>query len=130
MLSFVPVEVKLINLLTFKNLQLCRNLLFPLKKNRLVVMLCRLILSILWMVLELILREFLRWVLLSLWTRLKRKMYTGCIGTAGQIEPAFAHRRAKIPERGAPIRKSLRSIFRSGPTRAAGVYRSNAAMGF
>jgi hypothetical protein len=50
MLSFVPVEVKLINLLTFKNLQLCRNLLFPLKKNRLVVMLCRLILSILWMV--------------------------------------------------------------------------------
>nr|DAQ19839.1 MAG TPA: hypothetical protein [Microviridae sp.] len=38
--------------------------------------------------------------------------------------------RAKIPERGAPIRKSLRSVFLSGPTRAAGVYRSNAAMGF
>nr|DAE24840.1 MAG TPA: hypothetical protein [Microviridae sp. ctfUi1] len=37
---------------------------------------------------------------------------------------------AKIPERSAPIRKSLRSIFRTGPTRAAGVYRSNAAMGF
>jgi hypothetical protein len=31
---------------------------------------------------------------------------------------------------GAPVRKSLRSIFRPGPTRAAGVYRSNAAMGF
>jgi hypothetical protein len=38
--------------------------------------------------------------------------------------------RAKIPERDAPIRKSLRSIFRPGPTRAAGVYRSNAAIGF
>lgn len=36
-------------------------------------MLCRLILSILWMVLEIILSEFLRWVLLLLWIRLKRK---------------------------------------------------------
>ena len=33
-----------------------------------------LISSILWMVLELILSEFLRWVLLLLWIRLKRKM--------------------------------------------------------
>lgn len=38
-------------------------------------------------------------------------MYTGCIGTAGQIEPAFAHLRAKIPERNAPLGKSLRSIL-------------------
>jgi len=38
-------------------------------------------------------------------------MYTGCIDTAGQIEPAFAHLRAKIPERNAPLRKSLRSIL-------------------
>ena len=37
-------------------------------------MLYRLILSILWMVLEIILSEFLRWVLLLLWIRLKRKM--------------------------------------------------------
>jgi hypothetical protein len=52
------------------------------------------------------------------------------IGTADQIESAFAHLRAKIPKRNASLRKSLRSIFRPGPTRAAGVYRSNAAMGF
>ena len=38
-------------------------------------------------------------------------MYTGCIGTAGQIEPAFAHLRAKIPKRNASLRKSLRSIL-------------------
>nr|DAX38103.1 MAG TPA: hypothetical protein [Microviridae sp.] len=68
-----PCRNQLIKLLTFKILQLCRNLLFPLKKNRLVVMLCRLILSILWMVLEIILSEFLRWVLLLLWIRLKKK---------------------------------------------------------
>jgi hypothetical protein len=37
-------------------------------------MLCRLILSILWMVLEIILSEFLRWVLLLLWIQLKRKI--------------------------------------------------------
>lgn len=37
-------------------------------------MLCRLILSILWMVLELILSEFLRWVLLLLWIQLKKKI--------------------------------------------------------
>ena len=37
-------------------------------------MLFRLILSILSMVLEIILSEFLRWVLLLLWTRLKKKM--------------------------------------------------------
>ena len=37
-------------------------------------MLCRLILSILWMVLEVILSEFLRWVLLLLWIQLKRKI--------------------------------------------------------
>lgn len=36
-------------------------------------MLCRLILLILWMVLENILSEFLRWVLLLLWIRLKKK---------------------------------------------------------
>lgn len=36
-------------------------------------MLCRLILSILWMVLEIILSEFLRWVLLLLWIQLKKK---------------------------------------------------------
>jgi hypothetical protein len=47
-------------------------------------------------------------------------MYTGGIGTADQIESAFAHLRAKIPKRNASLRKSLRSIFRSGPTRAAG----------
>nr|DAI73306.1 MAG TPA: hypothetical protein [Microviridae sp.] len=57
-------------------------------------------------------------------------MYTGCIGTAGQIEPAFARLRAKIPKRNASLRKSLRSIFRPSPTRAAGAYRSDAAMGF
>nr|DAJ81767.1 MAG TPA: hypothetical protein [Microviridae sp.] len=57
-------------------------------------------------------------------------MYTRCIDTADQIESAFAHLRAKIPERNAPIRKSLRSIFRSGPMRAAGVYHSSAVMGF
>lgn len=38
-------------------------------------------------------------------------MYTGCIGTAGQIEPAFARLRAKIPKRNASLRKSLRSIL-------------------
>jgi hypothetical protein len=37
-------------------------------------MLFRLILSILSMVLEIILSEFLRWVLLLLWIRLKKKM--------------------------------------------------------
>jgi hypothetical protein len=37
-------------------------------------MLSRLILSILSMVLEIILNEFLRWVLLLLWIRLKKKM--------------------------------------------------------
>lgn len=37
-------------------------------------MLCRLILSILWMVLEVILSEFLRWVLLLLWIQLKKKI--------------------------------------------------------
>ena len=37
-------------------------------------MLCRLILSILWMVLDIILIEFLRWVLLLLWIQLKRKI--------------------------------------------------------
>ena len=37
-------------------------------------MLFRLILSILSMALEIILSEFLRWVLLLLWIRLKRKM--------------------------------------------------------
>ena len=37
-------------------------------------MLCRLILSILWMVLDIILSEFLRWVLLLLWIRLKKKI--------------------------------------------------------
>jgi hypothetical protein len=37
-------------------------------------MLCRLILSILWMVLEIILSEFLRWVLLLLWIQFKRKI--------------------------------------------------------
>jgi hypothetical protein len=57
-------------------------------------------------------------------------MYTRCIGTAGQIEPAFAHLRAKIPKRNASLRKSLRSVFISGPTRAAGVYHSNAVMLF
>lgn len=36
-------------------------------------MLYRLILSILWMVLETILSEFLRWVLLLLWIQLKKK---------------------------------------------------------
>lgn len=37
-------------------------------------MLCRLILLILWKVLEIILSEFLRWVLLLLWIQLKKKM--------------------------------------------------------
>nr|DAW14028.1 MAG TPA: hypothetical protein [Microviridae sp.] len=50
------------------------------------------------------------------------------IGTARQDCLAFARRRAKIPKRNASLRKSLRSIFRSGPTRAAGVYRSSAAI--
>lgn len=36
-------------------------------------MLLRLILSILWMVLEIILSEYLRWALLLLWTRLKKR---------------------------------------------------------
>nr|DAG71541.1 MAG TPA: hypothetical protein [Microviridae sp.] len=53
-----------------------------------------------------------------------------CIGTARQELSCLCALRAKIPERGAPIRRSLRSVFRSGPTRAAGVYRSSAAMGF
>nr|DAG86976.1 MAG TPA: hypothetical protein [Microviridae sp.] len=30
----------------------------------------------------------------------------------------------------ASLRKSLRSVFRPGPARAAGVYHSNAVMGF
>lgn len=37
-------------------------------------MLCRLILSILSMALEIILSEFLRWVLLLLWIRLEKKI--------------------------------------------------------
>lgn len=37
-------------------------------------MLFRLISSILWMVLEIILSEFLRWVLLLLWIQLKKKI--------------------------------------------------------
>lgn len=69
-----PCRNQLIKLLTFKILQLCRNLSFHSKKNKLVVMLCRLILSILSMVLEIILSEFLRWVLLLLWIQLKKKI--------------------------------------------------------
>lgn len=44
------------------------------KEKTLVVMLFRLISSILSMVLEIILSESLRWVLLLLWIRLKRKI--------------------------------------------------------
>lgn len=73
MFSFAPVETKLIILLTFKILQLCRNLLSQLKTKTLVAMLFRLMLLILSMVLEIILSEFLRWVLLLLWIRLKKK---------------------------------------------------------
>nr|DAH75672.1 MAG TPA: hypothetical protein [Microviridae sp.] len=47
-------------------------------------------------------------------------MYTGGIGTADQIESAFARRRAKIPERNAPTRKSLRSIFSIRPYAGGG----------
>nr|DAI45671.1 MAG TPA: hypothetical protein [Microviridae sp.] len=57
-------------------------------------------------------------------------MYTRCIDTARQELSCLCALRAKIPKRNASLRKSLRSIFRSGPTRAAGVYRSSAAMGF
>lgn len=44
------------------------------KEKTLAVMLFRLISLILSMVLEIILSEFLRWVLLLLWIRLKKKM--------------------------------------------------------
>lgn len=73
LISLPHVEVTtVINIL--KLLQLCRNLLFQLKKKVLVAMLFRLISLILSMVLETILSEFLRWVLLLLWIQLKRRM--------------------------------------------------------
>lgn len=59
---------------SLKSLQLCRNLLFQLKKKLLAVMLFRLISLILSMVLETILNEFLRWALLLLWIQLKKKI--------------------------------------------------------
>jgi hypothetical protein len=71
--TFAPVEVTIV-INSLKLLQLCRNLLFQLKKKPLVVMLFRLISLILSMVLEVILNEFLRWVLLLLWIRLKRRI--------------------------------------------------------
>nr|DAR63637.1 MAG TPA: hypothetical protein [Microviridae sp.] len=71
--TFAHVEVTaIINILNI--LQLCKNLLFPSRRNPLVVMLFRLMLLILLRVLDLILNEFLDWVLLLLWTRLKRRM--------------------------------------------------------
>lgn len=57
-----------------KSLQLCRNLLSQLKTKTVAAMLFRLILLILLKVLDIILSEFLRWVLLLLWTRLKKKI--------------------------------------------------------
>jgi hypothetical protein len=71
--TFAPVEVTII-INPLKLLQLCRNLLFQLKTKVLVVMLFRLISLILSMVLETILSEFLRWVLLLLWIRLKKRI--------------------------------------------------------
>jgi hypothetical protein len=70
---FALVEVTII-INPLKLILLCRNLLSQLKTKTPVVMLFRLILSILSMVLEIILSEYLRWVLLLLWIRLKRKM--------------------------------------------------------
>lgn len=67
------VEVTIV-INTLKLLQLCRNLLFQLKKKLPVVMLFRLISLILSMVLETILNEFLHWVLLLLWIQLKKKI--------------------------------------------------------
>nr|DAD71298.1 MAG TPA: hypothetical protein [Microviridae sp. ctJby12] len=67
------VEVTtIINILNI--LQLCKNLLFPLRKKPLVVMLFRLMLLILSKVLDIILSEFLDWVLSLLWIRLERKI--------------------------------------------------------
>nr|DAG82634.1 MAG TPA: hypothetical protein [Microviridae sp.] len=57
-------------------------------------------------------------------------MYTGVYRHGRSDRICLCALRAKIPKRNASIRKSLRSVFRPGPTRAAGVYRSNAAMGF
>ena len=48
--------------------------IISIKEKALVVMLWRLILSILSMALEIILNEFLRWVLLLLWIRLEKKI--------------------------------------------------------
>jgi hypothetical protein len=59
---------------TLKLLQLCRNLFFQLKTKTPVVMLFRLISLILSMALETILNEFLRWALLLLWIRLKKRI--------------------------------------------------------
>nr|DAH95866.1 MAG TPA: hypothetical protein [Microviridae sp.] len=71
LLSAVEVTT-IINILNI--LQLCKNLLFPSRKKSVVVMLFRLMLLILSKVLDLILNEFLDWVLLLLWTRLRKKM--------------------------------------------------------
>lgn len=70
---FAPVEVTII-INPLKLLQLWKNLLSQLKTKTLVVMLFRLISLILSMVLEVILNEFLRWVLLLLWIQLKKKI--------------------------------------------------------
>jgi hypothetical protein len=77
-----------------------------------------------------LMRFFEHLLLLNLHFTVTSGCIQGCIDTARQVCLAFARRRAKIPERNAPIRKSLRSVFRSGPMRAAGVYHSNAVIGF
>jgi general stress protein CsbA len=72
---FAPPQLGVTTIINILKLfQLCRNLLFQLKTKTLVAMLSRLILSILSMALEIILNEFLRWALLSLWIRLKKKI--------------------------------------------------------
>lgn len=67
------VEVTII-INPLKLLQLCKDLLSRLKTEILVVMFFRLMLLILSMVLDAIVNVFVHWVLLLLWTRLKRKM--------------------------------------------------------
>nr|DAE64228.1 MAG TPA: hypothetical protein [Microviridae sp.] len=70
-LHYVEVTI-IIN--TLKLLLLCKDLLFQLKTETLVVMFFRLMLLILSMVLDAIVNVFVHWVLSLLWTRLKRKM--------------------------------------------------------
>ena len=83
-----PVEVTTV-INPLKLLQLCENLLFLLKTNTLVVMLFRLLLSILSMILEIMLNELLHTVVLSLLTRLRRKMISvSCHANLNYLLPA------------------------------------------